>query len=64
MQVVKIEVDNTLMETALQLSQLRSKKEVVDEALRQMVARLRRQQMLQLRGQVQWDGNLDEMRAA
>ena len=64
MQVVKIEVDNTLMETALQLSQLRSKIEVVDEALRQMVARLRRQQMLQLRGQVQWDGNLDEMRAA
>jgi len=61
---VKIEVDNTLMEAALQLSQLRSKKAVVDEALRQLVARLRRQQMLQLRGQVQWDGNLDEMRAA
>jgi len=58
-----IEIDNQLMHQALELSQLKTKKDVVDKALRQFVKYLRRQQMLQLRGQVRWEGNLTEMRS-
>lgn len=57
-----IEIDAALMEQALQLSHLRTKKEVVHQALEHYVRRLRRLKMLSLQGQVKWEGDLDEMR--
>ncbi|HRI59987.1 MAG TPA: type II toxin-antitoxin system VapB family antitoxin [Saprospiraceae bacterium] len=57
-----IEINPELLETALQLSRLGSKKAVVDEALKQFVNHLRRRQMLELRGKVNWEGNLSLMR--
>lgn len=58
-----IEIDTQLMEQALQLSQLSTKKEVVNIALKEFVKRLRRLKILELEGKVEWEGNLDEMRA-
>ncbi|MCB0597462.1 MAG: type II toxin-antitoxin system VapB family antitoxin [Lewinellaceae bacterium] len=57
-----IEIDINLMEQALQLSQLKTKKEVVHQALEQYVRRLKRLKILTMQGQVKWEGNLNEMR--
>lgn len=57
-----IEIDPGLMEQALQLSHLRTKKEVVHQALEHYVRRLRRLKMLSLQGKVKWEGDLNEMR--
>lgn len=57
-----IEIDAKLMEQALQLSHLKTKREVVQHALEQYVRRLKRLKMLDLQGKVKWEGNLDEMR--
>ena len=58
-----IEIDEQLLTQAQALTQAKSKDEVVNLALQRLIQTLRRQQMLHLRGNVQWDGNLDEMRA-
>ncbi len=58
-----IEIDNHLMEQALQLSKLKTKKEVVHQALEQYVKRLRRLKILSMQGQVKWEGDLNEMRS-
>ena len=57
-----IEIDINLMEQALQLSQLKTKKEVVHQALEQYVRRLKRLKMLSMQGKVKWEGDLNEMR--
>ena len=57
-----IEIDVKLMEQALMLSRLKTKKEVVHQALEYYVKRLRRLKILTMQGQVTWEGNLDEMR--
>ncbi|MEL7223076.1 MAG: type II toxin-antitoxin system VapB family antitoxin [Bacteroidota bacterium] len=58
-----IVIDDQLMDEALKLSAIRTKREVVDEALRLYVKRLRRLKILALQGKVNWEGNLSEMRA-
>lgn len=57
-----IEIDIALMEQALQLSHLKTKKEVVHQALEHYVRRLKRLKMLSMQGQVKWEGDLNEMR--
>ncbi|MCB0570391.1 MAG: type II toxin-antitoxin system VapB family antitoxin [Phaeodactylibacter sp.] len=57
-----IEIDFNLMEQALQLSQLKTKKEVVHQALEQYVRRLKRLKLLAMEGKVKWEGDLNEMR--
>jgi Arc/MetJ family transcription regulator len=57
-----IEIDDELMNEALALTGLRTKKAVVEEALATLI-RLRGQAKLrELRGKVHWEGDLDEMR--
>lgn len=57
-----IKIDSALLDDALKLSKLQSKKAVVDEALKQFIDRLRRKAMLELRGNVSWEGDLNQMR--
>lgn len=57
-----IEIDVQLIEQALQLSHLKTKKEVVHQALEQYVKRLKRLKILSLQGKVKWEGDLNEMR--
>lgn len=57
-----IEIDDSLMEQALRLSHLGTKKEVVHQALEQFVKRLKRMKLLEMQGKVEWKGDLDEMR--
>jgi Arc/MetJ family transcription regulator len=58
-----VEIDEALLSEAKKLSQARTKKQVVEQALQYYIQSLYRKQMLQLRGKVQWEGDLDQMRS-
>ena len=58
-----IELDDSLVQQAIRLNRLRTKKEVVQEALKNYVAWMKKKELLALRGKVVWEGNLQEMRS-
>lgn len=58
-----IELDDSLVKQALQISRLKTKRDVVHEALKQYVASLKRKQLLALRGSGTWEGDLEQMRS-
>ncbi|HKG04134.1 MAG TPA: type II toxin-antitoxin system VapB family antitoxin [Conexibacter sp.] len=57
-----IEIDDEILREAQRLTGARTKRETVDVALRELVARQRRLGILDLRGRVHWEGDLDESR--
>jgi Arc/MetJ family transcription regulator len=58
-----IELDDTLVKQAIKLSKLKTKREVVQEALKNYVAYMKKKELLSLKGNVTWEGNLKEMRS-
>lgn len=59
-----VEIDDELMERALSLTGIRTKREVIERALETLV-RLREQDRLrELRGKLVWEDDLDRMRGA
>lgn len=59
-----IEIDDELMSAAQELTGIGTKRETVDHALRELVARQRRLGILELRGRVNWEGDLTKSRAS
>ena len=57
-----IVIDDELMESALKVSGLATKKDVVEQGLRLLIKRNQQQEIRTLRGKVKWEGDLDEMR--
>jgi Arc/MetJ family transcription regulator len=57
-----IEIDDEVMSEAMRIAGTRTKRETVDLALRELVARQRRLGILELRGRIHWEGDLDESR--
>ena len=57
-----IEIDDKLMKEAMKLSNLKSKKEIVNYALLELVKFHKRQSLKSLQGKVKWIGDLDKMR--
>lgn len=57
-----IEIDDNLMKKALKYSNLKTKKEVIHEALNEYVKYQLRLKLLSLQGKVKWIGDLDKMR--
>lgn len=57
-----IVLDDRLVEEALNLTHLKTKKEVVNYALKELVRKTKRKGLLKLEGKVEWEGNLAEMR--
>lgn len=57
-----IVIDDNLMSQALEATGLNTKKEVVEQGLRLLVKRQQQQAIRSLRGKIQWEGDLDEMR--
>jgi Arc/MetJ family transcription regulator len=57
-----IEIDDEVMREAQHLLGASTKRETVDMALRELVARNRRLGVLDLRGRVSWVGDLDQSR--
>ncbi len=57
-----IDIDDKLMKEAIKWSSLKSKKEIVNKALMELIKYHKRQTMKNLRGKVEWIGDLEKMR--
>jgi Arc/MetJ family transcription regulator len=57
-----LNLDDVALEAAMKVSEGRTKTEVVNEALRRFARAKRRRQLLDLRGKVQWIGDVDTLR--
>ncbi|OGF98017.1 MAG: transcriptional regulator of the Arc/MetJ class [Candidatus Glassbacteria bacterium RIFCSPLOWO2_12_FULL_58_11] len=57
-----IELDEKLVAEAMRLTSKKTKKELVNYAMQELVSRLKRKKLLDLEGKVEWTGSLDEMR--
>lgn len=57
-----LNIDDEALEAAMRLSDGRTKAEVVNEALRRFAAAKHRRELLDLRGKVEWEGNIDDLR--
>ncbi len=57
-----IHIDDNLMSDAQRLSGAKTKKEAVEQGLKLLVQMHEQQSIRQLRGKLQWDGDLDQMR--
>lgn len=59
-----IDIDDKLMKEAMKISKVKSKKELVNHALEELIRLHKREKMLSLFGKVKSEGNLDEMRTS
>jgi len=57
-----IVIDDELMDEALKVSRLKTKKDAVEEGLRLLVQRKRQENIKKLRGKLQWQGDLEQLR--
>ena len=55
-------IDDELMAQALASTGLKTKRAVIDEALRALVALKAQESVRQLRGRLSWEGNLNDLR--
>ena len=55
-------IDDRLMSQALKCGQYRTKKAAIDAGLRLLVQIHSQRRLRRLRGRVNWEGNLEEMR--
>ena len=58
-----IVIDDRLMDDALRLTGFKTKKQAVEAGLKMMVRLARQEEVRKLRGQIAWQGDLDEMRS-
>lgn len=59
-----IVLDENLIERAQKLTGIKTKREVVQEALRTLILLREQAEVRQFRGKLKWEGDLDEMRQA
>jgi Arc/MetJ family transcription regulator len=57
-----IVIDDTLMNQALAISGYKTKKETVEEGLKLLIAQKKQLRIRDLRGKLNWEGDLDQMR--
>lgn len=57
-----IVLDEKLVAQGIKLTKLRTRRALVDYALRELVRRKQQRKIMALHGQVDWEGNLEEMR--
>lgn len=57
-----IVIDDKLMDEALKVSRLKTKKDAVEEGLRLLVQRKKQENIKNLRGKLQWRGDLEQLR--
>ena len=59
---INIEIDDALIREALRLTGLKTKRAVVEAGLKSLVRLNRQRKILDLVGEIRWEGNLDESR--
>jgi Arc/MetJ family transcription regulator len=57
-----LNIDDEALQAAMKLAGGRTKTEIINEALRRFVRAKRRLQLLDLRGKVEWEGEIDDLR--
>lgn len=57
-----IVIDDDLMEEALKVSRLKTMKDAVEEGLRLLIQRKKQENIKNLRGKLQWRGDLQQLR--
>jgi len=55
-------IDDDLMDEALKVSHLKTKKDAVEEGLKLLVQRKKQENIKSLRGRLHWKGDLEDMR--
>ena len=58
-----IVIDDDLINEAMNLSRLKTKKAVVETGLRLLVQMKKQERIKNLRGKIRWEGDLDSMRS-
>jgi len=58
-----IVIDDKLMDLALKITGLKTKKEVVEEGLKALIQIQQQKRLKSLRGKLHWDGDLEKMRS-
>jgi len=61
---INVIIDDQLMAQAIECTGLRTDEAVIDLALRALVRLKSQEEVRQLRGQLHWEGNLNELRKA
>ncbi len=59
-----IVIDDELMTNAIKATGLKTKREVVEQGLRLIVKQNQQKTVRKLRGKLNWEGDLDQMRGA
>jgi Arc/MetJ family transcription regulator len=59
-----IVLDDDLVELARQLTGIKTKKELIHEALRTLIRLRQQSEARSLRGKLHWEGDLEEMRTS
>lgn len=57
-----IVLDDKLVEEGLRFTGFKTKKELVNYALQELISRKKRKTILKLEGKLHWEGDLNEMR--
>lgn len=57
-----IVIDDDLMTEAMRVTGIRTKREVVETALRTLVRLEKQRSVLELEGRIEWQGDLDDLR--
>jgi Arc/MetJ family transcription regulator len=57
-----IEIDDKLIKRARKLSKLKTKKDIVQVALENLIKTLNRKSLIELKGKINWEGDLSKMR--
>ena len=57
-----IVIDDVLMAEAMKISQLKTKKAVIEKGLHLLIQVKKQENIRQLKGKLNWEGNLDKMR--
>jgi len=55
-------IDDDLMDEALKVSRLKTKKDAVEEGLKLLVQRKKQENIKDLRGKLHWKGDLEDLR--
>ena len=57
-----VDLDDRLVEEGLRIFKCKTKKELIHLALQELLKTEKRKEILKLRGRLQWEGDLEEMR--
>jgi len=62
MKRTNVVLDDTLVDKCMKLTGIKTRKALIDFALRELLRRERQLDILKLKGKVHWEGSLDEWR--